>query len=140
VFLYEGELTNGNLAPSLSPWHYPPNSATQNRVEEINNEYYYGNPWGHAASWLRKPRRAQSDAGCGGARDHANLPSNSCCSTTKTINYNHRSGSTMIDFRGTALMPEQAGCFQDLRESSWRTSRHGSREAVESTERTGDIR
>src|SRR5579872_4454458 len=29
--------------------------------------------------------------------------------TTKAINYNHRSGSTMIDFRGTALMPEARG-------------------------------
>jgi hypothetical protein len=29
--------------------------------------------------------------------------------TTKVINYNHRSGSTNIDFRGTALMPEAAG-------------------------------
>jgi outer membrane protein OmpA-like peptidoglycan-associated protein len=29
--------------------------------------------------------------------------------TTKAINYHHRSGSTMIDFRGTALMPEARG-------------------------------
>jgi outer membrane protein OmpA-like peptidoglycan-associated protein len=29
--------------------------------------------------------------------------------TTKAINYNHRSGSTMIDFRGTALMPQARG-------------------------------
>ncbi len=29
--------------------------------------------------------------------------------TTKAINYNHRSGSTRIDFRGTALMPEARG-------------------------------
>jgi outer membrane protein OmpA-like peptidoglycan-associated protein len=29
--------------------------------------------------------------------------------TTKAINYNHRSGSTKIDFRGTALMPQARG-------------------------------
>jgi outer membrane protein OmpA-like peptidoglycan-associated protein len=29
--------------------------------------------------------------------------------TTKAINYHHRSGSTMIDFRGTALLPEARG-------------------------------
>jgi outer membrane protein OmpA-like peptidoglycan-associated protein len=29
--------------------------------------------------------------------------------TTKAINYNHRSGSTRIGFRGTALMPQAAG-------------------------------
>ncbi len=29
--------------------------------------------------------------------------------TTKAINYNHRSGSTKIDFRGTALMPQSRG-------------------------------
>jgi outer membrane protein OmpA-like peptidoglycan-associated protein len=29
--------------------------------------------------------------------------------TTKAINYNHRSGSTKIDFRGTVLMPEARG-------------------------------
>src|SRR5436305_12962328 len=29
--------------------------------------------------------------------------------TTKAINYNHRSGSTMIGFRGTALMPQAVG-------------------------------
>src|SRR4030088_1925109 len=29
--------------------------------------------------------------------------------TTKAINYHHRSGSTHIDFRGTALMPEARG-------------------------------
>src|SRR6202163_3578706 len=29
--------------------------------------------------------------------------------TTKAINYRHRSGSTKIDFRGTALMPEAKG-------------------------------
>jgi outer membrane protein OmpA-like peptidoglycan-associated protein len=29
--------------------------------------------------------------------------------TTKAINYNHRSGATQIDFRGTALMPEARG-------------------------------
>src|SRR5579862_204004 len=29
--------------------------------------------------------------------------------TTKAINYNHRSGSTHIDFRGTALLPEARG-------------------------------
>src|ERR1700682_1066609 len=29
--------------------------------------------------------------------------------TTKAIDYNHRSGSTKIDFRGTALMPEGRG-------------------------------
>ncbi len=29
--------------------------------------------------------------------------------TTKAINYNHRSGATRIDFRGTALMPEARG-------------------------------
>jgi len=29
--------------------------------------------------------------------------------TTKAINYNHRSGATEIDFRGTALMPEAQG-------------------------------
>jgi outer membrane protein OmpA-like peptidoglycan-associated protein len=29
--------------------------------------------------------------------------------TTKAINYHHRSGSTMVDFRGTALMPEARG-------------------------------
>ena len=29
--------------------------------------------------------------------------------TTKAINYNHRSGSTRIGFRGTALMPEARG-------------------------------
>jgi outer membrane protein OmpA-like peptidoglycan-associated protein len=29
--------------------------------------------------------------------------------TTKAINYNHRSGSTRIDFRGTALLPEARG-------------------------------
>jgi outer membrane protein OmpA-like peptidoglycan-associated protein len=29
--------------------------------------------------------------------------------TTKAINYNHRSGSTMIDFRGTPLMPQARG-------------------------------
>ena len=29
--------------------------------------------------------------------------------TTKAINYNHRSGSTQIGFRGTALMPEARG-------------------------------
>src|SRR5260370_37458319 len=29
--------------------------------------------------------------------------------TTKAINYNHRSGSTMIGFRGTALLPEARG-------------------------------
>jgi outer membrane protein OmpA-like peptidoglycan-associated protein len=29
--------------------------------------------------------------------------------TTKAINYNHRSGPTEIDFRGTALMPEARG-------------------------------
>jgi outer membrane protein OmpA-like peptidoglycan-associated protein len=29
--------------------------------------------------------------------------------TTKAINYNQRSGSTMIDFRGTALMPQALG-------------------------------
>jgi outer membrane protein OmpA-like peptidoglycan-associated protein len=29
--------------------------------------------------------------------------------TTKAINYNHRSGSTNIDFRGTALMPDASG-------------------------------
>src|SRR5712691_9268863 len=29
--------------------------------------------------------------------------------TTKAINYNHRSGPTNIDFRGTALMPEARG-------------------------------
>ena len=29
--------------------------------------------------------------------------------TTKAINYNHRSGSTKIDFRGTPLLPEARG-------------------------------
>src|ERR1035438_10045420 len=29
--------------------------------------------------------------------------------TSKAINYHHRSGSTMIDFRGTVLMPEARG-------------------------------
>ena len=29
--------------------------------------------------------------------------------TTKAINYNHRSGATKIDFRGTALLPEARG-------------------------------
>ena len=29
--------------------------------------------------------------------------------TTKAINYNHRSGSTKIDFRGTALLPDARG-------------------------------
>src|SRR5260370_18321014 len=29
--------------------------------------------------------------------------------TTKAINYHHRSGSTKIDFRGTALIPEARG-------------------------------
>src|SRR6202521_4230053 len=29
--------------------------------------------------------------------------------TTKAINYNHRSGSTKMDFRGTALMPQARG-------------------------------
>src|SRR5579864_9102898 len=29
--------------------------------------------------------------------------------TTKAINYNHRSGATMIGFRGTALLPEARG-------------------------------
>jgi len=29
--------------------------------------------------------------------------------TTKAVNYRHRSGSTKIDFRGTALLPEAAG-------------------------------
>src|SRR5579872_6227990 len=29
--------------------------------------------------------------------------------TMKAINYNHRSGSTRIDFRGTALMPDARG-------------------------------
>src|ERR1700686_4759884 len=29
--------------------------------------------------------------------------------TTKAINYNHRSGSTNIDFRGTALLPDATG-------------------------------
>ncbi len=29
--------------------------------------------------------------------------------TTKAINYHHRSGATMVDFRGTALMPEARG-------------------------------
>ena len=29
--------------------------------------------------------------------------------TTKAINYNHRSGSTMIGFQGTALMPQARG-------------------------------
>ena len=29
--------------------------------------------------------------------------------TTKAINYHHRSGSTMVDFRGTALMPAAKG-------------------------------
>src|SRR5580704_15846070 len=29
--------------------------------------------------------------------------------TTKAINYNHRSGSTMIGFQGTALMPAARG-------------------------------
>src|SRR5579872_621556 len=29
--------------------------------------------------------------------------------TMKAINYNHRSGSTRIDFRGTALLPEARG-------------------------------
>src|SRR5713226_1488894 len=29
--------------------------------------------------------------------------------TTKAINYHHRSGSTMIGFRGTALMPAARG-------------------------------
>src|ERR1700722_14845382 len=29
--------------------------------------------------------------------------------TTKAINYHHRSGSTRIGFRGTALMPEARG-------------------------------
>jgi hypothetical protein len=29
--------------------------------------------------------------------------------TTKAINYNHRSGSTKIDFRGTSLLPEARG-------------------------------
>src|ERR1700681_4899679 len=29
--------------------------------------------------------------------------------TTKAINYRHRSGSTKVDFRGTALMPRAAG-------------------------------
>jgi outer membrane protein OmpA-like peptidoglycan-associated protein len=29
--------------------------------------------------------------------------------TTKAINYNHRSGSTMIGFRGTTLMPQASG-------------------------------
>ena len=29
--------------------------------------------------------------------------------TTKAINYNHRSGPTEIDFRGTALMPDARG-------------------------------
>src|ERR1039457_4927415 len=29
--------------------------------------------------------------------------------TTKAINYNHRSGSTRIGFRGTALMPQAVG-------------------------------
>jgi outer membrane protein OmpA-like peptidoglycan-associated protein len=32
--------------------------------------------------------------------------------TTKAINYNHRSGSTTIDFRGTALMPAARGQAQ----------------------------
>jgi hypothetical protein len=29
--------------------------------------------------------------------------------TTKAINYNHRGGSTMIEFRGTPLMPQARG-------------------------------
>ena len=29
--------------------------------------------------------------------------------TTKAINYHHRSGSTKVDFQGTALMPRAAG-------------------------------
>src|SRR6476659_5593354 len=29
--------------------------------------------------------------------------------TTKAINYRHRSGSTKVDFQGTALMPSAAG-------------------------------
>src|ERR1700736_1080788 len=29
--------------------------------------------------------------------------------TTKAINYNHRSGSTNIGFRGTSLMPQAVG-------------------------------
>ncbi len=29
--------------------------------------------------------------------------------TTKAINYHHRSGSTRIGFRGTALMPDARG-------------------------------
>src|SRR5713101_8900953 len=29
--------------------------------------------------------------------------------TTKAINYRHRSGSTKVDFRGTALMPKARG-------------------------------
>ncbi len=29
--------------------------------------------------------------------------------TMKAINYNHRSGSTNIDFRGTTLMPQARG-------------------------------
>jgi len=29
--------------------------------------------------------------------------------TTKAVNYRHRSGSTKIDFRGTALLPEATG-------------------------------
>ena len=37
--------------------------------------------------------------------------------TTKAINYNHRSGSTRIGFRGTALMPEAVA------KPRWRASR-----------------
>ena len=29
--------------------------------------------------------------------------------TIKAVNYHHRSGSTMVDFRGTALLPEARG-------------------------------
>src|SRR2546427_12800117 len=29
--------------------------------------------------------------------------------TTKAVNYRHRGGSTMVDFKGTSLMPEASG-------------------------------
>jgi hypothetical protein len=35
----------------------------------------------------------------------------------KAINYNHRSGSTEIGFRGTALLPEARG------EARWKASK-----------------
>ncbi len=35
--------------------------------------------------------------------------SNSVAKSTKAINYRHRSGATMINFSGTAVMPKASG-------------------------------